>query len=136
MLLRLAITRYHRITTVVYCRQNFISVNVCMCVCVYVYVYICMHYYKNMLLNIINWHFKQIIINELWLHNQQTKQNENKKTNKKNQWWDLISSAGEPEQKWMYWNLWNSCSGHQPMSFTLESLCLIGLFIFSFKMLN
>ena len=28
----------------------------------------------------------------------------------------LISSAEDPEQKWLYWNPWNSRSGHPTMS--------------------
>ena len=55
---------------------------------------------------------------DLHLHSHQ----QNKETNKKNihsGWrWNLISSAGEPQQKWLYWNSRNSCSGHQLMSQT------------------
>ena len=52
-----------------------------------------------------------------------TKQRQtNKQTNKQTKnihrsgRWNLISSAGEPEQKWLYWNPQNSRSGHQLMS--------------------
>ena len=116
------ITRYHQIRTIIYCKQNFIYVNVfmcvCVCVCMYmcvrmlvcvnIYVYIFVHYYKDLRQNIINWHFKQLIVNDFWLHNhQQSKTKTNKQTNNQNhssRWWNLISSSGEPQQKSLYWN--------------------------------
>ena len=52
---------------------------------------------------------------DLYLHSHQ----QNKETNigwRQN----LISSAGEPQRKWLYWNPRNSCSGHQLMSSTIS----------------
>ena len=88
-------------------------VEVCWCVYmwiyVYVYVYICVHYYKEFWQNIMNWDFKQIIINDSWVHNYQQRKFRNGGE------WNLISSTGEPEQKWLYWNPKNSRPGHQLM---------------------
>ena len=45
-------------------------------------------------------------------------------------WWNLISSIGEPERKWLYWNLRSSCSGHQLMSpTTWFTICNWSLYI-------
>ena len=83
-MVRLVITRYHQMTTIVYLRQNFMCVIVCVCVCEYVCMYICficVQYFKDLWYNIINWHFKQTMINDLWLHNhQQNKTKTNKPT--------------------------------------------------------
>ena len=83
-----------------------------MWVCVYVYVDILLHYYKELWQNIINWHFKQIIINDLWLYNHQhNKRNTNKQTKKLTVEPDQL--CWEPEPKWLHLNLRNSRTGHQ-----------------------
>ena len=45
LLVRLVITRYHQMTTTVYCRQNFMHVKVssclCECMCIYMCIYLC-----------------------------------------------------------------------------------------------
>ena len=51
-------------------------------------------------------------------------------------WWDLISSAGEPEHKWSYWSSQNSQFRHQAMSPTNWVTKLNWPSFFSFKMLN
>ena len=42
---------------------------------------------------------------DLWLHSHHS-----------GGWWNLVNSAGEPEQKWLYWNPQNSHFGQPLMS--------------------
>ena len=51
-------------------------------------------------------------------HQQNTKATKKSNNIHSGRRWDLISSTGKPEQKWLYWSPQKSCSGHQLMSLT------------------
>ena len=101
-------------TTIVYSRENFMQVCGCVCMWVrmFVYVHICVHYYRL----VIKYHQLALQANnyiDLWLHNHQQNKQRNIRSGGR---WNLISSAGEAKQIWLYWNPQNSHSSHQLLS--------------------
>ena len=129
MLVRLVKTRYHKIPPIVlrhtvsktFCVKACEYVDFSMCVCIYPHM--CALFQRFGISDIISWYSNKqllmtcgyITINNAWIH-----------TYiyiyiyiyiiHSGGWWKLISSAGKPEHKWLYWNPQNSCSGYQLMN--------------------
>ena len=126
MLERLVITRYHKILfagkTLCKCVGVCVCIRVSICVCLCVYMCIIKDNYIDLL---------------FYRYQKKNKWTQIKKSVHSGGRWTLISSAGEPEQKWLYLNPQNSHSGHQLMSpTTAVTIYLISIGVLSFKMLN
>ena len=98
-----------------YCWQSFMYVSVCMFLCEYVclsiYVWIiiktCDKISSSDTLN------KQLYMTCGYITISKTNR---QRSIDSGGWWNLISFAGEPDQKWFCCNPWNSHSGHQLMN--------------------
>ena len=114
-------------------------VCVCVCVCMYICIYMCI------IMTICDKiSSTDTLIKQLWrtcgyiTTNKKTNKQTNKQTKRihSGRRQNLISSAGKPEQKWLYENSQNRCFDYQLIS----SITCVTIFswplIFSFKLLN
>ena len=137
LLLRLVITRYHKILFAGKTLCKCVGVYVCLLVCVYVYVYIYALLRSCDKISPSDTSRKQLYRLVVLQLSKKSKWTLIKKRVHSGGRWILTSSAGEPEQKWLYLNPQNSHSGHQLMSpTTAVTIYLISILVLSFKMLN